>query len=212
MKQGAERELWLPLLQHGTVRTLGVGQLIYQQEREVSCFYYLKSGKVKSFIQSEEGQERVLNIYHGGDLFGMASFFGQLPRMSSAVALEECKVISLDKNLVELELSRDPKLALLMMKYLARTVRLLSEQVDDMAFRPAPQRVARYLLLQGKGTGKVKATQDEIADSVSTSRVTVSRVLKKFIEQGWVETKYGEILLKATEPLKEFSQGDHSIQ
>ncbi len=208
MKQDAEKELWLPLLQHGTVRTWRQGHLIYQQEREATCFYYLKSGKVKSFIQSEEGQERVLNLYQGGDLFGMASFFGELPRMSSAVALEDCKVVSLDKNLVELELSRDPKLALLMMKYLARTVRLLSEQVDDMAFRPAPQRVARYLLLQGKTSGKVKATQDEIADSVSTSRVTVSRVLKKFTELGWVETRYGEIRLKALEALQQFSLGD----
>ena len=37
--------------------------LIYLQDTEATCFYYLKSGKVKSFIQSEDGGERVLNLY-----------------------------------------------------------------------------------------------------------------------------------------------------
>ena len=31
------------------------GYLIYLQDTEATCFYFLKSGRVKSFIQSEDG-------------------------------------------------------------------------------------------------------------------------------------------------------------
>ncbi|WP_251317078.1 Crp/Fnr family transcriptional regulator [Flintibacter muris] len=182
------------------------GYLIYLQDTEATCFYYLKSGQVKSFLQSEDGGSRVLNIYHAGSLFGEASFFDELPRVSSAVALSPCEIVPIDRELVSQEFARNPELALAMMKYLARTVRLLSGQVDQMAFRPARWRVANYLLtLAGRG-GTVICTQDDIAAAVSASRVTVSRVLNEFAQKGWVELGYRAIRLAELEPLKKLCQ------
>ena len=101
------------------------GYLIYLQDTEATCFYFLRSGKVKSFIQSEDGAERVLNLYAAGSLFGEASFFDELPRVSSAVAVVPCEIVPIDRELVSQEFAKNPELALAMVKYLARTVRLL---------------------------------------------------------------------------------------
>ena len=171
------------------------GYLIYLQDTEATCFYFLKSGRVKSFIQSEDGAERVLNVYHAGSLFGEASFFDELPRVSSAVALSPCEIVPIDRELVAQEIAQDPELALAMLKYLARTVRLLSGQVDQMAFRPARWRVANYLLTLSPGSGPLSCSQDDIAAAVSASRVTVSRVLGEFSRRGWVELGYRTIRL-----------------
>ena len=172
------------------------GYLIYLQDTEATCFYFLKSGKVKSFIQSEDGMERVLNLYHAGSLFGEASFFDELPRVSSAVAVVPCEIVPIDRELVAQEFAKNPELALSMVKYLARTVRLLSGQVDQMAFRPARWRVANYLLTMAGRDGSVSCTQEDIAAAVSASRVTVSRVLGEFAQRGWVELGYRTIRLK----------------
>ena len=172
------------------------GYLIYLQDTEATCFYFLKSGKVKSFIQSEDGMERVLNLYHAGSLFGEASFFDELPRVSSAVAVVPCEIVPIDRELVAQEFAKNPELALSMVKYLARTVRLLSGQVDQMAFRPARWRVANYLLTLAGRDGVVSCTQEDVAAAVSVSRVTVSRVLGEFARQGWVELGYRTIRLK----------------
>ena len=179
------------------------GYLIYLQDTEATCFYYLKSGQVKSFIQSEDGGERVLNIYHAGSLFGEASFFDELPRVSSAVALTACGIVPIDRELVAQEFARDPELALAMMKYLARTVRLLSGQVNQMAFRPARWRVANYLLALSPANGLISCTQDDIAAAVSASRVTVSRVLNEFAQKGWVALSYRGVRLLERERLYE---------
>lgn len=178
------------------------GYLIYLQNTEATCFYYLKSGRVKSFIQSEDGAERVLNVYHAGSLFGEASFFDELPRVSSAVALTSCEIVPIDRDLVSQEFARDPELALAMMKYLARTVRLLSGQVDQMAFRPARWRVANYLLTLSSA-GSLSCTQEDIAAAVSASRVTVSRILNETARKGWIELGYRSIILRQPEKLKE---------
>ena len=172
------------------------GYLIYLQDTEATCFYFLKSGKVKSFIQSEDGGSRVLNVYSAGSLFGEASFFDELPRVSSAAALSPCEIVPIDRELVAQEFAKNPELALAMVKCLARTVRLLSGQVDQMAFRPARWRVANYLLTLAGRDGAVSCTQEDIAAAVSVSRVTVSRMLGEFAQQGWVEPGYRRIFLR----------------
>ncbi len=195
--------IWEPFAKSRPPVRCSPGYLIYLQNTQATCFYYLKSGKVKSFIQSEDGGERVLNLYTAGSLFGEASFFDELPRVSSAVALVPCEIVPIDRELVTQEFARNPELALAMMQYLARTVRLLSGQVDQMAFRPARWRVANYLLTLSPAGGPVSCTQDDIAAAVSASRVTVSRVLADFARQGWVELGYRTINLLEPEQLKE---------
>ena len=195
--------IWEPFAKSRPPVRCSPGYLIYLQNTQATCFYYLKSGKVKSFIQSEDGGERVLNLYTAGSLFGEASFFDELPRVSSAVAVVPCEIVPIDRELVTQEFARNPELALAMMQYLARTVRLLSGQVDQMAFRPARWRVANYLLTLSPAGGPVSCTQDDIAAAVSASRVTVSRVLADFARQGWVELGYRTISLMAPERLDE---------
>lgn len=197
---GLPAQIWQPFAEHRAPILCSPGFLIYLQGTQATCFYYLKEGRVKSFIQSEDGGERVLNIYSAGSLFGEASFFDELPRVSSAVAMTHCQLVPIDHELVKQEIARDPELALAMMKYLSRTVRLLSHQVDQMAFRPAKWRVAKYLLSHGAGN-MVSCTQDDIAHSVSVSRVTVSRILNELEREGLVSIGYRSVALLAPEKL-----------
>ena len=182
--------IWRPLAEHRAPIHCSPGFLIYLQGTEATCFYYLKQGRVKSFIQSEDGNERVLNLYTAGSLFGEASFFDELPRVSSAVALTPCQLVPIDRELVTQAISNDPELALAMMKYLARTVRLLSRQVDQMAFHPARWRVAWYLLSLAFDESEIPCTQEEIASCVSVSRVTVSRILNEWSREGLLALGY----------------------
>ena len=193
--------IWAPFARRRAPIRCSPGFLIYLQGTEATCFYYLKEGRVKSFIQSEDGAERVLNLYEAGSLFGEASFFDELPRVSSAVALTSCQLVPIDRELVTQEISRNPELALAMMKYLARTVRLLSSQVDQMAFRPARWRVARYLLSHAPEGDAIPCTQEDIAAAVSVSRVTVSRILNDFARRGWVELGYRSLTLREPDAL-----------
>ena len=194
--------IWEPFAKSRPPILCGEGYLIYLQNTEATCFYYLKSGRVKSFIQSEDGGERVLHVYGPGSLFGEASFFDELPRVSSAVALTPCQIVAIDRELVTQEIAKNPELALAMMKYLARTVRLLSDQLDQMAFRPARWRVGRFLLSLSPDSGEARCTQEDIAAAVSVSRVTVSRILNSFARQGIIHVGYGTVRVLDPEPLE----------
>ena len=199
-------KIWRPFAEHRAPIRCSPGFLIYLQGTEATCFYYLRQGMVKSFIQSEDGGERVLNLYSAGSLFGEASFFDEQPRVSSAVALTPCQLVPIDRELVTQAISTNPELALAMMKYLARTVRLLSRQVDQMAFRPAKWRVAWYLLSLSDADGQVRCSQEEIAAGVSVSRVTVSRLLNELAREGLLELRYRTIRLLDKDRLEALCQ------
>lgn len=197
-------ETWTPFARLHRALHYEPGQIIYLQDTTADRFYYLKSGRVKTYRSSPEGTERVLHIYQAGNLFGEASFFDELPRVSSAVAVTACELVGIDRQMVLEELTNSPDLALALLKYLARTVRLLSTQVDTMAFLRGDQRVARYLLsLPREGDGTVRCGQEEIAAAVSVSRVTVNRILRQFAKEGLVETGYGTVKLLEPERMEE---------
>ncbi len=153
---------WDLLAEGRRPRRYRAGQLVYLQGARPDCFYYLISGSA---------------VHRAGDLMGEASFFDGCPRVTSAMALEECRILAIDQAQLDGAFQRHPELALPMLQHLARTVRLLSDHVGAASL-PARQRVARWLLAQPLGEGgALKATHEGIGQAVGLSRVTVSRVL-----------------------------------
>jgi len=176
--------------------------MIYLQGTHPDYFYYLLSGSARSFISSPDGGERVLTIHRAGDLMGEASFFDQCPRVTSAMALEDCLVISVSQERLDELFRTNPDLAMPMLRYLARTVHILSDHVDSAAL-PAPQRIARYLLsLPGEPGQPLPCTHEEIGQAVGASRVTVSRVLARWARSGLVRGGYGTLTIQDREALE----------
>ena len=185
----------------------GPGQMIYLQGMMPDCFYYLQQGEVRSFISLDSGEERVLTIHRSGDLMGEASFFDNCPRVSSAMAVEESLVYSVNQRQLDGIFLRHPELAQPMLQYLARTVRILSHHVGNASL-PAQQRVARYLLDQPKdGQGLLHCTHEEIGQAVGVSRVTVSRILGQLSQKGILKTRYGSLSLSDSERFQKIAQG-----
>lgn len=183
-------------------RSYAPGQIIYLQGTYPDHFYYLLSGSVRSFISHPSGEERVLTVHCPGDLMGEASFFDECPRVTSAMAQTECRVVTVDRTRLNDIFARCPELALPMLQYLARTVRMLSDHVGAAAL-PAGQRVARYLLSMQENAGQtLLCTHESIGQAVGLSRVTVSRALGEFSAQGLVRLGYRSVVILRRQELE----------
>lgn len=198
------RNTWTPLADGQPVQLKEPGQLIYLQDTRAECFYYIVSGTAKCFISSPDGDERILTLLHAGELMGEAAFFDGLPRVSSAVAVTRCRLVSVDRRRLEEVFSAQPGLAIAMLADLARRVRLLSGHVDS-EFLQADKRIARHLLtILPWPEDTARCTHEEIGASVGVSRVTVSRVLGEFDRRGWVKTGYKSLRLVDRAGLEDF--------
>ena len=190
-RSGFAPELLEPFFSAGGPISYKRGQVIYLQGQEPEYLYCLKSGTVKTGMFSDQGEEKLLTTYQTGSIFGEASFFDGMPRVSTAIAQTDCQVVRLSHGEVHALFRKDPRLALAMITYLARTVRLLSGHVDTMSFQRADKRLANLLLNHPEAGSLIHVTHEELASALSVSRVTVSRLLSSLAKQGLIRTGYG---------------------
>ena len=183
-------DLWNILGESFTPKIYRQNQMIYRQGFSANEFYYLKTGKIKIFISSENGVEKTLTVKENGGVFGEAAFFDGMPRVSSAKTVTDSEIIVITRQKMIGCIKKEPQFAMDLLTYLSQTVRMLSAQLDTMTFHHADERIAGLLLKLSDNSGTVKATQDDVASLAGVSRVTVSRILSGFVKRGWIKTDY----------------------
>lgn len=205
---GSEEGEWAVLEESYPPRIFKKGEMIYWQGSHAEEFYYLKSGSVRVFLCSENGSEKTLSVTKPGRIFGEAAFFDGLPRVSSARAVMHSEVVPITHRRLMECIRREPQLAVSLFAYLAQTIRMLSAQLDTVAFQNADERIARLLLQLSAEGGNVSATHEDLAALAGVSRVTVSRILGEFSRRSWVRTRYREIRLTDAGALRRFLHSD----
>ncbi len=186
----------------GRIRTFSKDEIIYRQGDTATTFCYLKKGKVKVFMTSIDGMEKTLNTASQGEILGEGAFFDKKPRVSSAKAITACEVVMIDeKTLAELFFQHS-HLAFELLEILANRIRLLSSQLDSVTFMQADARIAKFLL-ENENALRVSFTHEEIANAVGVSRVTVSKILGRFVQKGYLATEYRQIVIKDKKALTE---------
>lgn len=153
--------------------------------------YIVLSGKVKVFLSDEEGKEVTLNTQGPGEYFGELAMLDEAPRSASVVTIEETKLAAVSKAAFDECLENNPKIALTLIRGLARRLRELTENVRNLALMDVYGRVARTLLdlaeeQDGKQVINQKLTQREIASMVGASREMVSRILRDLSVGGYI--------------------------
>lgn len=187
-------------------KTYGENQMLYQQGDIAEYVYYLKSGRVKIYIASQDGYDKALTTLTQGSLFGKASFFDGTPRTSSAKALQQSEIIAIDKQLMAKIFQMQPDFAIELLEYLSKTIQMLSTHIDWITFAQADKRIARFMCENYDPLVKtVVYTHEEIGEEISVSRVTVSKILRQFRKNDWIETKYRQIIIKNIEALADYA-------
>ncbi len=205
-KSDVENKIQAVFEKEKPVKKILKGSIIYHQGDKARCFYYLKKGRVKVVMTSADGMEKTLSTASAGEILGEAAFFDKMPRISSAYALTNIEVVSVDEAKLLSLIKDNPKLALELLEIQATRIRQLSSQIDAITFMKADGRIAS-LLLRSASSNIVNYTHEEIAGIVGVSRVTVSKILNRFKREGLLKTDYGKIVLINTVELKRISQG-----
>ncbi len=156
--------------------------------------YIVLSGKVKVYLNDEEGKEVTLNIQGEGEYFGELAMLDDAPRSASVITLEETRLAVVSKSAFDECLENNPRIALTVIRGLARRLRELTENVRSLALMDVYGRVAHTLLdLAEEKDGKLvvtqRLTQRDIASMVGASREMVSRILRDLTAGGYITSK-----------------------
>lgn len=186
-------------------RSFRRGETLFRKDDPGTHLYVVLDGAVKIALPGEFGQEALVAIMRTGEFFGELALFDGSPRSASATALEDTTAALLARDDFLAFLETHPAAVRVVLDALARTVRRLSDRVEDLIFLDVPSRVAKYLLdlAQRDGVAKLELTltQDELAAFIGASRVSVNRVLGDLERRRIVEVRRRHIVILDRERL-----------
>ncbi len=171
--------------------------------------YVIQDGRVKVTKASEDGREKIMNIFDEGDFFGEMALLDRLPRSASVKTLEPTLLLALSRRDFLALLSRSPDLSLCVIRELTRRLRDTGEQASSISFlkvqertRGLFERIARDECGLGENRVTPALTHQQIADMIGTSRETVTRAVKRLKDDGWL-TQQGKryVIPSDSEPL-----------
>jgi CRP/FNR family transcriptional regulator len=184
------------------------GDTIFRKDDPGQHFYVVLEGAVKIALPGEFGQEALVALLRGGEFFGELALFDHGPRSATATALEDTRCALLGGDDFVAFVEAHPAATKAVFEALAKTVRRLSDRVEDLIFLDVPSRVAKYLLdlAQVNGTGgsaelELTLTQDELAAFTGASRVSVNRVLGDLERRELISIRRRKIAIRDPEKL-----------
>ena len=161
----------------------------------VSCFLLLK-GAVKLSISASQGQERTVALHGPGSLVGALGLLDGQAHSSTAVALSDCYVLSIQGAAFADLRERHPEMERQIVVLLARKLREASDTAAWAGLLNARQRIANALLqfarLMGRDVGAGLmlldgVTHAEVAALAYVSREEVTRVIASWKRAGAAE-------------------------
>jgi CRP-like cAMP-binding protein len=183
-----------------TMSTCDPGRVFYGPEEAGEVLFLLKKGRVQLYRLSPEGKKLVVSILEPGAIFGEMSLIGQGMHNTFAEAIEECTLCVMSRLDVEQLLVNKPQVSLRIMEVMARRLKEAESNLEDMAFKSIPARLASLLIKLSASqstNGDVDGyTHQDLAEMIGTYRETTTQTLNDFKNQGWIniERKRIEIL------------------
>jgi len=210
-----DEEKWEKLLSLGTLHKYKIGDIIFFQDQPSPGLVCLKQGRIKNCMFFPNGTEKIFTILDAPCILGETPVVdgGMNTYSSKAMAPSEIVFISRGKALEFL--SRNPDLCLLILRIMAKKMRWMHIQANELLFS-IPQRLA-YLLLNYNDYGilpnkemdeKLIITHDDLANLLGTTRPFITKYLSQFCKSGLIEKGKGYIAIKDYEGLKRISDSD----
>lgn len=184
-------------------KTLQRGDFIYREGDHFKGILAIKSGSAKLVANDSHGNEHILNILLPGELLGFDGLSTE-KHGCAAIALETMTFCILPADSMEQLFQKLPRLTRELFRHSGEKM-LEDKNQLVLSKRPAEERLAYFLIslserLKRRGFSssefKLSLTRQEIGNHLGLALETVSRLLKKFQDDGLiaVQNRFIQIL------------------
>ncbi len=190
-------------------------EVVYLDGDECSGLYIIRTGRLKLVRSSSTGKEQIINILNPGDLLGFEVFYEGRTYRNTAVVMEDSELCYIEKNAFFKILEREPDISKKLIISLGKELNHAYERIGNLGLLNAKEKLGHLLYTlaneygvkaDGGVTLNLTLSRLEIAELLGITQETSIRLLKSFKEDGILEIRRKEIVIKSMSRLKEFSE------
>lgn len=172
----------------GVYKKFAAEKVIIEKDDYIKSMPLLLSGAVKILREDANGDELVLYYLEKGDTCAMtlSCCMGETKSTIRAVAETDVELLLIPKNKMNSWLSNYKTWQSFILQSYHNRMDELLEAIDTIAFLKMDERLFKYLKDKAMITHNdlISTTHKEISEDLHTSRVVVSRLLKKLENEG----------------------------
>jgi len=182
-KQTFEQELVEEAETRGEYLSIAADTTILDIGQTVRTMPIVLSGSVKVSRLDEEGKEILLYYINPGETCAMTftCCMQQYPSEVKAVAETDTDLLIIPIAVMDEWIVKYPSWKSYVMKTIRARFQELLRMIDQIAFQNLDERLVHYLKERSKISGStlINLSHEQIANDLATSRVVISRLLKK---------------------------------
>lgn len=184
------------------------GEAICSQGMSYNYFYIIVEGYANIFLTAENGKKFSQAIYKRGDYFGELELFDNKPYICSIEALEDIKIIRIEKKYFIDWLNKDNHFSLYLTKTLCRNFYALSKLSGKNSLYSLKYRVCNYLLFKLESGERIKELsveidKEQLSEQFAVTSRSINRVLRELKENNIIDISNKTIHVLDLHALKE---------
>lgn len=205
--------IWKCLTQDIVAEDLSRGKTIYTPDQPSQDLFVVTHGQVGLHLLAPEKRTLMLHVVEPGHLFGHITMTGEGLYDSFAETLTAVRFYRIQRADMLTMMSQDGTLALKLLEELGEYRLRVSHQIDEVAFKSVPARLASLLLdmAQNRDGEHVeqfpRRSHRQLAEMINAYRETVTKVINQFRAARLLEIDRSTITLVNRSGLEELAQG-----
>lgn len=182
-------------------RPVKKGELLFRQGDVFESIYALRSGAVKTFSLSDNGEEQITGFHLASELIGLSGMDSERYPVS-AVALETTSVCEIPFERLDDLTATMPQLRKQVMRLMSREIREDQQMMLLLSKKTADERIATLLInlsarFRARGYSaksfRLAMSRNDIGNYLGLAVETVSRVFTRFQQQGLIAAEGKQI-------------------
>jgi CRP/FNR family cyclic AMP-dependent transcriptional regulator len=183
------------------------GRIFYEPDDTAEVVFILKRGRVNLYRLSPEGRKLIVATLGPRLIFGEMALIGQGMYGCFAEAAEDSLLCVLSRADLQALIRRNPDVALNLLEELGERLRAHEADLESLAFRALPARLAALLLHESDPYGAIDGlSHQDLADRLGTYRETVSQLLGRFRSERLIATEPRHIKLIDSDGLRAYAE------
>jgi CRP-like cAMP-binding protein len=196
--------------------TFARDELLFMQGQPVRNLVLIQTGRVKLTQLSPGGNEVILWMNGSGDTVGVPADRNSCSHTCSARAMDQCRALTWEYAKLQQLLNEYPQIRNNINQILSSRLNELEERFREVATEKVAKRLALTLLRLVKQVGKqshagveISLSREELAQMTGTTLFTISRILSKWGEEGFVSPRREAVVVRDPQRLGEVGSEDY---
>jgi CRP/FNR family transcriptional regulator len=192
-----------------SVRSLEKGEMLFRQGDKAEGFYVLQAGAISVFNLTPDGREQIICVFRPPESFAEVALATLETYPANSIALEDSKVIVVQRTGFRDLIYRNPELSLHMLASMSLHLKHLVQTLQDYKGRQIEGRLADWLLRHASVNApsvEIPVTKKNLAGQLGVTSETLSRTFARFRDEGLIRVEGPRVHLLRAEGLRAYSK------